>query len=81
MGPSSGEFGARGVANHSSALEFGARDPSPGLAKWKRQRPRLSHEAVTVTAARCKQSFDLLEPKAGVAHPLVDLDPRHALVA
>ena len=31
--------------------------------------------------ARHEQSFDLLEPKAGVAHPLVDLDPRHALVA
>src|SRR5947208_15132803 len=30
-------------------------------------------------SARHKQSFDLLEPEAGVARPLVELDPRHAV--
>jgi hypothetical protein len=38
--------------------------------------PRSGHGS-----ARHEQSFNLLEPEAGVAHPLVDLDPRHALVA
>jgi hypothetical protein len=27
-----------------------------------------------------EQSFDPFEPEAGVTHPLVDLDPRHAFV-
>jgi hypothetical protein len=31
-------------------------------------------------SARCEQPFNLLEPEAGVARPLVDLDPRRALV-
>ena len=31
--------------------------------------------------ARHQQEFDLLEPEAGVARPLVDLDPRRAFVA
>src|SRR5271166_2655573 len=31
-------------------------------------------------STRHEQSFDPLEPEAGVAHPLVELDPRHALV-
>jgi hypothetical protein len=26
---------------------------------------------------RHKQSLDPLEPKPGIAHPLVELDPRH----
>jgi hypothetical protein len=30
---------------------------------------------------RHQQSFDALEPEAGVARPLVELDPRHAFVA
>jgi hypothetical protein len=29
---------------------------------------------------RRKQSFDPLEPEAGVARPLIDLGPRHAVV-
>jgi hypothetical protein len=29
---------------------------------------------------RHQQSFDALEPEAGVARPLVELDPRHAVV-
>jgi hypothetical protein len=32
-------------------------------------------------SARHEQPFNLLEPEAGVAHPLVDLDPRRAFVA
>jgi len=38
--------------------------------------PRIRHHGIT----RHQQSFDALEPQAGVARPLVDLDPRHALV-
>ena len=34
-----------------------------------------------VSSARHEQPFNLLEPEAGVARPLVDLDPRHAFVA
>ena len=30
-------------------------------------------------SAWCEQPFNLLEPEAGVARPLVDLDPRRAL--
>ena len=36
--------------------------------------PRSGHGS-----ARCEQPFNLLEPEAGVARPLVDLDPRRAL--
>ena len=32
-------------------------------------------------SARREQSFDPFEPEAGVARPLVEFDPRHALVA
>ena len=32
-------------------------------------------------SARHEQPFNLLEPEAGVARPLVDLDPRRAFVA
>jgi hypothetical protein len=58
-------------------------DRSPALAgsgeaeKTKDpHKPRSDHGR-----ARHEQWFDLLELKAGVAHPLVDLDPQHALVA
>jgi hypothetical protein len=38
--------------------------------------PRSGHGS-----ARHEPPFNLLEPEAGVARPLVDLDPRHAFVA
>ena len=38
--------------------------------------PRNGHRS-----ARHEQPFNLLEPEAGVARPLVDLDLRHAFVA
>jgi hypothetical protein len=41
---------------------------------------RLSNELVGGNA-RHEQKFNLLEPKAGVARPLVDLAARHAFVA
>jgi hypothetical protein len=39
-----------------------------------RPEPRSGHGS-----ARDKQPFDLLEPEAGVARSLVELDPRHAV--
>jgi hypothetical protein len=37
--------------------------------------PGISH-----SSTRRKQSFDPLKPEAGVARPLIDLGPRHAVV-
>ena len=58
-----------------SEREFGlCGGPSPYIPEPRRFRPSRNHRSGMLH----KQSFDLLEPEAGIARTLVDFDPRRA---
>jgi hypothetical protein len=73
-------WGMRGSRSFSGRRVRIVRHPSPGLTKRKRQNARPSHEAVTAAHGMSSRST-CSSRRPSLAHPPVDLDPRHALVA